>query len=101
MPNIIQHVHYHFNTGLSSTFLEFEQDIDDIFGEINAYIPQFTTRNDTPTNLEKCWIFGATFTVVSGLVTAYRIYKNYTFRKNVQRMFITYLETKDISSKTF
>ncbi len=38
----------------------------------------------TPTNREKCWICGAAFTVVSGLVTAYRIYKSYTFSKNVQ-----------------
>ncbi len=28
--------------------------------------------------------FGAIFTTVSGLVTDYRIYKSYTFRKNVQ-----------------
>ncbi len=40
---------------LRSTFLEFERDIDDIFGEINAYIPQFTTRSDTPTGHEKLW----------------------------------------------
>ncbi len=44
MPNVyklflnitIQHYHHHFNKGLRSTFLEFEQDIDNIFGEINA-----------------------------------------------------------------
>ncbi len=36
-----------------STFLEFERDTDDIFEEINACIPQFTTTNDTPTNHEK------------------------------------------------
>ncbi len=82
----IQHVHH----GLRSTFFEFERDIDEIFEEINAYILQFTTRSDTPTNREKHWIFGAAFTVVSGLVTAYRIYKSYTFRKNVQRT-LTYI----------
>ncbi len=83
--NITIHHDYHcFNNGLRSTFLEFEQDIDDIFGEINAYIPQFTTRSDRPTKREKQWIFGAAFTVISGLVTAYRIYKSYTFRKNMQ-----------------
>ncbi len=49
----IQHVRQHFNNGLCSTFLEFKQDIDDIFGEINAYIPQFTSRSDTPTKREK------------------------------------------------
>ncbi len=38
-----------------------------------------------PPNLQKRWIFGAAFTVVSGVVTAYRIYKSYTFRENVQR----------------
>ncbi len=65
--------------------MEFEQDIDDIFGEINAYIPQFTTWSDTPTTHEKHWIFRAAFTVVSGLVTAYQFYKSYTFRKNVKR----------------
>ncbi len=93
MPNVyrlflnitIQHVCHRFNNGLSSTFLEFERDIDDIFEEINAYIPQFTTRSDTPTNREKHWIFRDAFMVVSGLVTAYRIYKSITFRKNVQQ----------------
>ncbi len=81
----IQHVRLWFNNGLSSTFAGFETNIDDIFEEINAYIPQFTTRSDTPTPREKCWIFGAAFTVVSGLVSAYRFYKSYTFTKNVKR----------------
>ncbi len=93
MPNVyrlflnitIQHVRYCFNNGLRFTFLEFEQDNDKIFDECTAYIPQFTSKNDTPTKREKHWIFGAAFTIVSGLVTAYRIYKSYTFRKNVQR----------------
>ncbi len=61
MPNIyrlflnitIQHVRHRFNHGLSSTFLEFERDIDEIFDEINAYIPQFSTKSDTPTKREK------------------------------------------------
>ncbi len=35
----ILHVRLRFNNGLSSIFAEFEIDIDDIFGEINAYIP--------------------------------------------------------------
>ncbi len=81
----IQHVRHRFNHGLRSTFFEFERDIDEIFDEINAYITQFITKSDTPTKCEKHWIFGAAFMVVSGLVTAYRIYKSYTFRKNVQR----------------
>ncbi len=81
----IQHVRHRFNNGLSSTFAEFETDIDDIFREINACIPQFTTRSDTPTTREKRWIFRAAFTVVSGLVSAYRFYKSYTFKKNVKR----------------
>ncbi len=89
MPNIyklflnitIQHIRHRFNNGLRSTFLEFEQDIDNIFGEITAYIPQFTTRFDTLTKREKRWIFGAAFTVISGLVTAYRIYKSYTCKE--------------------
>ncbi len=93
MPNVyklffnvtIQHVRHHFNNGLCLTFLKFEHDIDDILGEINASIPQFTTRSDTPTKREKRWIFGAAFTVISGLDTVYRIYKSYTFRKNMQR----------------
>ncbi len=92
MPNVyklflnitIQHVRLRFNNGLSSSFMEFEQDIDDIFGEINAYILQFTTRSDTPTTYGKHWIFGAAFTVVSVLVSAYRFYKSYTFKKNVK-----------------
>ncbi len=49
----IQHVHHRFNHGLRSTFLEFERDIDEICNEINAYIPQFTTKSDTPTKPEK------------------------------------------------
>ncbi len=49
----IQHVHHRFNHGLHSTFLEFELDIDKIFDVINAYIPQFTTKSDTPTKPEK------------------------------------------------
>ncbi len=109
MPNVyklllnvtIQHVHHCFNNGLSSTFLEFEWDIDNIFDEINAYIPQFTIRSDTPTNREQFSIFGVAFMVVSGLVTAYRIYKSYTFRKNVQQT-LSYILDKQrhISSKT-
>ncbi len=57
MPNVyklflnitIQRVRLRFNNALSSRFMEFETDIDDIFGEINAYIPQFTTRSDALT----------------------------------------------------
>ncbi len=64
--------------------MEFEQNIDDIVGEINAKIPQFTTTSDTPTTSEKCWIFVAAFTVVSELVSAYRFYKSYSFKKNVK-----------------
>ncbi len=81
----IQHVCLRFYNDLSSTFVEFETDIEYILGEINTYIPQFTTRSDTPTTLEKHWIFGAAFTVVSGLVSACRFYKSYTFKKNVKR----------------
>ncbi len=80
----IQHVRNLFNNVLSCSFLEFEHDIDSIFDEINAYIPQFTTRSDTPSRHEKRWIFGDAFTVISGLVTAYRINDSYTFRRNVQ-----------------
>ncbi len=95
----IQHVHHHFKNGLSSTFLEFERDIDDIFEEIHAYIPQFTTRSDTPSNREKCWIFWAAFMVVSGLVSAYRIYNSYTFRKNVQQILSYILDKQNYFQK--
>ncbi len=81
----IQHIRLRFNNGLSLSFMEFEHDIDNIFDEINAYIPQFTTRSDTPSSNEKRWIFGAAFTVVSGLVSAYRFYKDYVFNKNMTR----------------
>ncbi len=74
-----------FNNGLSSSFMGFEKDIDDFCGEINAYILQFTSRSDTYTTREKHWIFSAAFTVLSGLVSSYRSYKNYTFKKNVKR----------------
>ncbi len=92
MPNVyrlflnitIQNIRHRFFHGLCSTFLEFERDNDEIFDEINAYISQFMTKSDMPTKREKRWIFGSAFKIVSGLVTAYRIYKSYTFRKNVQ-----------------
>ncbi len=108
MPNVyrlflnitIQLVRHRFNHGLRSTFFEFERDIDEIFGEINAYIPQFTTKSDTPTKCEKCWIFGAAFTVVSGLVTAYQIYKSYTLRKKMCYILChIYFPIKDIFNK--
>ncbi len=81
----IQHICLRFNNGLSLILMKFEHDIDDIFDEINAYVPQFTTRSDTPTTCEKGWIFRTAFTVVSGLVSAYRFYKDYVFKKNVKR----------------
>ncbi len=65
--------------------MEFEHDIDDIFDEINSYIPLFTTNSDTPSTHEKCWIFRAAFIVVSGLVSAYRVYKDYVFKTNVKQ----------------
>ncbi len=80
----IQHIRLQFNNGLSLSFMEFEHDIDDIFDEINAYIPQCTTRNDTPSTHEKRWTFRAAFTVVSCLVCAYRFYKDYVFKKNMK-----------------
>ncbi len=88
----VQHVRLRFNNGLSSTFAEFETDIDDIFEEINAYIPQFSTRSDTPTTREKLWIIIAAFTVVSELVSAYYFYKSYTFNKNVKRTLLYILD---------
>ncbi len=48
----IQHIRLRFNNGLSLSFMEFEHDIDNIFDEINAYIPQFTIRSDTPFSRE-------------------------------------------------
>ncbi len=73
MPNVyrlflnitIQHVRHRFNHGLCSTFLEFEQGIDEIFDEINVYIHQFTTKSDTLTKREKRWIFGMAIMIVS------------------------------------
>ncbi len=102
MPNVyrlflnitIQHVRHRFNHSLRSTFFEFEGDIDQIFDEINAYIPQFTTKSDTTTRREKRWIFGRAFMIVSGLVTAYRIYKSYTFRRNVQHTLSYFLSNQ-------
>ncbi len=65
--------------------MDFEHDIDNIFNEVNAYIPQFTTRSETPSSRKIRWIFGAAFTVVSRLVSAYRFYKDYVFKKNNKR----------------
>ncbi len=66
MPNVyrlllnitIQHVSHCFNHGLCSTFFEFEWDIEEIFDEINAYIPQFTTKSDTPPNVNNVEYLG-------------------------------------------
>ncbi len=55
-------------------------------------------------NVKKLWIFCVAFTVISGLVTAYRIYKSYTFKKNVQRTlhYIRYLlSLAEITSSNF
>ncbi len=49
----IQHIHLQYNNRLSLSFMDFEHDINGILYEINAYIPQFTTRSDTPTKPEK------------------------------------------------
>ncbi len=49
----IQHISLRFKNELSLSFMYFEHDIDNIFDEINAYIPQFTTRSDTPSSHEK------------------------------------------------
>ncbi len=38
-----------------------------------------------PPLVKKRWLFGVAFTVVSGLVSAYRFYKDYDFKKNVKR----------------
>ncbi len=54
----IQHLRHPFNYGLRSTFFEFEQDIDEIFDEINAYIHQFTTKSDTLTKCENIGYLG-------------------------------------------
>ncbi len=97
----IQHVCFRFNNGLTSIFAEFETDIDDIFEEINAYLPQFKTRHVSPTPREKHWIFGADFTVVSGLVSAYQFYKAIPSRKMSKGDYITFLMDKDISVKTY
>ncbi len=93
---IIQHVRHRFNHGLLSTFFEFKWDIDEIFDEVNAYIPQFTTKSDTPTKRKKYWIFWAAFTIMSGLLTAYRIYK----RLNLQVKCATYFVIHALQSKT-
>ncbi len=73
MPNVYRL--FLIKNGQSSSFMEFEQDINDILHEINVYIPQFTTRSDTSTTHENHWIFRAAFTVVSRLVIAYRFNK--------------------------
>ncbi len=108
MPNVyrlfltitIEHVCHCFNHGLSSTFFEFKWDIDEIFEEIKAYIRQFTTRSDTATIYEKLWIFGAAFTFVSGLVTAYRIYKAIPSRNMCNVPYHIYFSIKKIFNKT-
>ncbi len=97
----IQHVCLWLNNGISSTFKEFEMDIDEIFGPINAYILQLITRSDTPSRHEKHWIFGAAFTVISGLVSAYIFYKSYTLKRTSKGHCTTFLMNKVISVKAF
>ncbi len=80
----IQHIRLQLNKGLSLSFIEFQHDIDDILDEIKAYIAQYTTRSDTPSTYEKLWIFGSHVMVVSGLISAYRFYKDCVFKKDVK-----------------
>ncbi len=60
----------------------FEKEIDYILSETNAYMRRFVTPTDTPVNHEKRAILAAFFTIVSGLFSAWRFYRDYTFKRN-------------------
>ncbi len=65
--------------------MKFEKEIDFILSETNAYIPRFVTRTDKLAKREKRAILAALFTIGSGLFSAWRFYKDYTFKRNLRR----------------
>ncbi len=73
----------HYDQSVSS--MEFEHEIDTILTEINAYIPRFVIRTDTPNRNERSLIFGAAISVVSRLFSAWKFYKDRRFKQNLHR----------------
>jgi len=53
-----------FNHSLLTTSKTFAHDIDFIFDEVDAYIPQFVTSSSPTDYRQKRFILGAMFTVV-------------------------------------
>ncbi len=74
---------FHYDQSVSS--MEFEHEIDAILTEVNAYIPRFVTRSDTPNRQERSLIFGASMNVVSGLFSAWNFYKDRRFKQKRHR----------------
>ncbi len=57
----------------------------DILTETNAYIPRFITKSDKFTDREKRYIIAGLLTLGSGLFSAWRLYKDWTFKRNLKR----------------
>ncbi len=74
---------FHYDQSVSSS--EFEQEIDAILTEVNAYIPKFVTRSNTPSRQKTGLIFGVAMSVVSGLFSAWKLYKDRRFKQNLHR----------------
>ena len=81
----IQYMNIRFSRTTHNSTIEFEREIDYVLDEVNSYIPRFTTRSATPNRREKRAVLAALFTIGSGLFSAWRFYKDYTFKRNLKR----------------
>ncbi len=82
----IQYIKIRFAEYIRLSSAKFGKEIDFILSETNAYILRIVPRSDTPVNHEKRAILAALFTVGSGLFSAWRFYKDYTFKRNLRWM---------------
>ncbi len=74
---------FHYDQSVSS--IEFEHKIDTILTEINAYIPRFVIRTDTPDRYERSLIFCVTMGIISWLFSAWKFYKDRRLKQNLHR----------------
>jgi len=81
----IQYMNIRFSQGVRDSSMVFEQEIDYILDEVNAYIPRFITKSDVPDYREKRALLSALLTIGGGLFSAWKFYKDYTFKRNLRR----------------
>ncbi len=81
----VQYVNIRFAENMKLSSAKFENEIDYILTETNAYIPRFITRSDKFTDREKHSIIAGLLTLGSGLFSAWRFYKDWTFKRNLKR----------------